>query len=157
MVNGKGNNEGKVLSINISKEKGEIKNPVEKAKIIKDQGIQNDVHSGQPVKQISIMEQNIIRDFEKKHQLDLMPGDFAENLTTKGLEISKLKVGTKLLMGEEILLQVSQIGKKCHDDCAIKDKTGHCLMPEKGIFCRVLEGGPLKRGDKIKILDEERE
>jgi len=89
---------------------------------------------------------------DKGYQLSF--GDFAENLTVKGLILYKLPIGTKLKIGEEALLEVTQIGKKCHYDCEIRKKIGDCVMPREGIFTRVLEGGKVKAGDEIEVLSE---
>ncbi len=85
--------------------------------------------------------------------LDLHPGDFAENLTTRGIDIPNLSVGTKLAIGPEVVLEVTQIGKTCHHGCAIKQAVGDCVMPREGIFARVLEGGTVQPNDIIEVLD----
>lgn len=148
------NNFPEVVSVNVSRETGETKKPVEEAELKEDHGIVEDVHSGQPVKQVSLLEGNLIDEFEREHELSLSPGDFAENITTRNLGISKLEPGSKLMIGDRILLEVSQLGKECHEGCAIREETGYCIMPEKGVFCRVLTGGMLKPGDKIELRDE---
>jgi MOSC domain-containing protein YiiM len=89
---------------------------------------------------------------DKGYQLSF--GDFAENLTVKGLILYKLPIGTKLKIGEEVLLEVTQIGKKCHYDCEIRKKIGDCVMPREGIFTRVLKGGKVKAGNEIEVLSE---
>jgi MOSC domain-containing protein YiiM len=82
---------------------------------------------------------------------DVGPGDFAENLTTKGLELASLPVGTKISIGKDILLEVTQIGKECHRGCAIYQEIGKCIMPKEGIFARVIHGGCVRAGDEIRI------
>jgi MOSC domain-containing protein YiiM len=84
--------------------------------------------------------------------LELKPGDFAENLTTEGIELSALPVGTRLAAGEEVLLEMTQIGKECHKGCAIRELAGDCIMPREGIFARVLRGGRLRPGDSLIIM-----
>ena len=85
--------------------------------------------------------------------LDLKPGDFAENLTTEGLDLPHLPVGTSLSVGQEVLLQVTQIGKECHTGCAIFKQVGKCIMPKEGIFAKVIQGGIIKEGDPIQVVD----
>lgn len=145
----------RLTSINTSKEKGEIKTPVPRARVIEDYGIKGDVHAGAPVKQVSLLDKSEIEEMEERTGVDLNPGDFAENLTTEGLDIDSVPVGTKLSVGDEVRLEVSQIGKTCHDDCVVKDKTGECIMPKKGLFFRVIQGGTISPGDEIELLEEE--
>lgn len=145
----------KLTSINTSKEKGEIKTPVPRARVLKNYGIEGDVHAGASVKQVSLLDKSEIEEMEERTGVDLNPGDFAENLTTDGLDIDSVPVGTKLSVGDEVRLEVSQIGKTCHDDCVVKDKTGECIMPKKGLFFRVSQGGTILPGDEIELLEEE--
>lgn len=154
-MTGKGVNEGaKLVSINTSKEKGEIKTPVEEAKLVEDHGIEGDVHAGSEIKQVSLLDASEIEKMEERTGVELSPGDFAENLTSEGLDLDLLPMGTQLKVGEEVLLEVSQIGKTCHDDCVIKEKTGECIMPQKGLFFQVLEGGTIQPGDEIELIKE---
>lgn len=145
----------RLTSINTSKEKGEMKTPVPRARVVEDYGIEGDVHAGAPVKQVSLLDKSEIEEMEERTGVDLNPGDFAENLTTEGLDIDSVPVGTKLSVGDEVRLEVSQIGKTCHDDCVIKDKTGECIMPKKGLFFRAIQGGTISPGDEIELLEEE--
>jgi MOSC domain-containing protein YiiM len=93
----------------------------------------------------------------RKLGLDLKPGDFAENLTTEGIELVTLPVGTRLSVGKDIVLEISQIGKECHVGCAIFKQVGKCIMPKEGVFARVIQGGPVHPGDAIKVMkDQER-
>ena len=144
----------KLVSINTSQEKGEIKTPVEEARLVQDHGLEGDVHAGSEVKQVSLLDTSEIRRMEGRTGVKLNPGEFAENLTSEGLDLGSLPVGTRLRVGKEVLLEVSQIGKTCHDDCVIKEKTGECIMPQKGLFFRVLEGGAIKPGDAIELVKE---
>ena len=146
------NKNPRLLSINTSEEKGEVKTPVEEAKVVEDHGIEGDVHAGSPVKQVSLLDGAEIRAMEERSGVELKPGDFAENLTTEGLNMEELPVGSEIKIGNSVRLEVSQIGKTCHDDCIVKDKTGECIMPEKGLFFRVLEGGSIFPGDEIEFL-----
>lgn len=154
-MTGKGVSEGaKLVSINTSKEKGEIKTPVEEANLVEDHGIEGDVHAGSEIKQVSLLDTSEIEKMEERTGVELKPGDFAENLTSEGLDLGKLPMGTRLKVGGKALLEVSQIGKTCHDDCVIKEKTGECIMPQKGLFFQVLEGGTIRPGDEIKLMKE---
>jgi MOSC domain-containing protein YiiM len=83
--------------------------------------------------------------------LELHPGDFAENITTEGIDLSKMPVGTTLVVGDEVVLEMSQIGKECHAGCAIREMIGDCIMPREGIFAKVIKGGRVKAGDAIKV------
>ncbi len=145
---------GQVISINISTKKGEVKKPVPEAKFIEDFGIQRDAHGGASVKQVSLLAQEVINQFEEKAGVEVTPGAFAENLTVEGIDLAQLKVGSCLRLGEEILLNISQFGKKCHEDCAIKELTGECIMPTKGVFAKVLRGGQAKKGDRIEVQND---
>lgn len=154
-MTGKGVSEGaKLVSINTSNEKGEVKTPVKEANLVKDHGIESDVHAGSEVKQVSLLDASEINEMEERTSVELNPGDFAENLTSEGLDLGDLPVGTRLKVGSEALLEVSQIGKTCHDDCVIKEKTGECIMPQKGLFFQVLEAGTIRPGDEIKLIKE---
>ena len=149
--------EGKVYSINISKSKGVSKLPVNEAKIVENFGFENDAHAGTNLRQVSLLSIESIRkqkecDKVKKAGVDLKPGDFAENITTEGIDLTKLKVGYKIKIGEDILLEVTKIGKECHRYCSIYYKTGDCIMPREGIFAKVIKGGVIKKGDKISIF-----
>jgi len=140
-----------VVSVNVSEEKGEVKRPVSSARLIEDYGIEGDVHGGSPVKQVSLLDRREIKEMERRSGLELEPGQFAENLTTKGLRFERVGLGTRIRIGEGVSLEVSQIGKRCHEDCVIKEKTGECIMPSKGIFARVVEGGTVSPGDELFI------
>lgn len=144
-------NKGKVLSINTSKEKGVVKHPIEKGIFIEDLGLEGDAHSGDWHRQVSLLG---IESFEKMQGQGvegLVPGIFAENITTEGIVLYELPVGSKISIGET-LHEVTQIGKKCHSGCEISKKVGKCVMPEEGIFTRVLKGGAIREGDKIELV-----
>ena len=87
--------------------------------------------------------------------LELHPGDFAENITVEGMNLCKLPIGTRLAVGKDVLLEISQIGKECHTGCAIRRQIGHCIMPEEGVFARVLTGGPVRPGDEISLKEQQ--
>ncbi len=143
---------GEVVDVNISLKKGVIKTPVEVGNLIEDFGLENDAHGGNWHRQISLLAEESIEKMRKMGFPELKDGDFAENITTRGLVLHELPVGTKFSIGDT-LLEVTQIGKKCHKGCAIKEKVGSCIMPTEGIFAKVLKGGPIKKGDEIKVLE----
>ncbi|MFH1829178.1 MAG: MOSC domain-containing protein [Pseudomonadota bacterium] len=141
----------KIISINISKKKGEKKKPVASAILLEGVGIAGDAHAGFKHRQVSLLATESIAKITKLG-LNAGPGDFAENITTEGIGLSSLPIGTKIQLGDCILLEVTQIGKECHDRCAIFKQVGDCVMPREGIFARVLEGGMLNIGDIGKVL-----
>jgi MOSC domain-containing protein YiiM len=141
---------GKIISVNISKDKGEKKHNIQKCILIKDKGLKDDAHAGFMHRQVSLLAQESINKI-KNMGIDVVPGDFAENLTTEGIELPTLPIGTKLLVGDGIILRVTQIGKECHARCAIFQQVGDCVMPREGIFTEVLTEGEIKVGDTIKV------
>ncbi len=142
--------EGKILSICVSSEKGTKKNEVHSALFIADSGIKGDAHAGQWHRQVSLLSNEDI-DNVREIIPNLKPGAFAENLATVGIDLNQVKIGDKVLIRDEVILQVTQLGKKCHSGCEIQKLTGDCLMPKKGIFARVLKGGFIEKNDRIKI------
>lgn len=147
---------GEVISINISKEKGTKKIPISNScKVVEGLGLENDAHSGAWHRQISLL---AIESIGKMRKLGLKvgPGDFAENITTLDINLPNLGIGKILQVGKEVVLKVTQIGKECHDRCAIYYQAGDCIMPKEGIFTEVLQGGLIQKGDEIIILEEER-
>lgn len=144
---------GKILAVCRSEKKGTVKKEIAEGILIKDFGLEKDAHSGKWHRQISLLGiESINKMRDKGYQLFF--GDFAENLTVEGLALHKLPIGTKLKVGEGVLLEVTQIGKKCHYDCEIRKKIGDCIMPREGIFARVLNGGKVKANDEIEVLYE---
>jgi len=141
---------GKIISVNISKDKGEKKHNIQKCMLIKDKGLKDDAHAGFMHRQVSLLAQESINKI-KNMGIDVVPGDFAENITTEGIELPSLPIGTKLLVGDGIVLRVTQIGKECHARCAIFQQVGDCVMPREGIFTEVLNEGEIKVGDTIKV------
>lgn len=142
---------GVVKAINISEKKGVPKTTIPKAKFIEDFGIEGDAHAGKWHRQVSLLGEESIDKIRMKGFEGLCSGRFAENLTTEGIILYELPVGTQLRIGETIH-EVTQIGKECHNGCAIKQKVGDCVMPREGIFTRVIRGGEVKTGDVIDIL-----
>lgn len=141
----------KILSVNISREKGTIKKPVEKAQLTKE-GIRDDAHSGKWHRQISLMSSESLRRFEKVAGRQINYGEFAENITLEGLDLTQAGLLDRF-QGEQIELEVTQIGKKCHGDtCAIFREVGKCAMPKEGIFCRVVKTGEIKPGIKLEYI-----
>lgn len=141
----------KVVAINISTEKGTVKKPVESALFIEEFGIEGDAHAGKWHRQVSLLSDESIDKMRKQGVEGLDPGKFAENITTEGIVLYELPVGTKLRIGDTIQ-EVTQIGKKCHHGCEIYKQIGDCVMPREGIFTRVLKGGTVKAGDIIEIM-----
>ncbi|HWQ77424.1 MAG TPA: MOSC domain-containing protein [Anaerovoracaceae bacterium] len=140
----------KVLSINVSDKTGVIKLPVEQAEFIEG-GVKGDAHCGlDDIKQVSLLADESV-DKMRAMGLSLAAGVFAENITTQGIELKTLPIGTKLKIGETVQ-EVSRIGKECHTGCAIRQQTGTCVMPTEGIFTKVLKGGTVKTGDSIELL-----
>ena len=141
----------KVLSVNISEEKGVIKKPVSNI-ILNDMGVVNDAHAGDWHRQVSLLAKESIDRFEEILGRKLEFGEFAENITTEGITLYKMIPGDKLFIGD-VELEVTQIGKKCHGDgCAIFSQVGKCVMPKEGIFAKVLKPGAINPGDDIKYL-----
>lgn len=146
------NKEGIVLDVNLSEKKGVIKTPVEKGVLKIDHGLVGDAHAGDWHRQVSLLAEESINKMRAQGLPDLKDGDFAENITTKGLILHEIPVGTVFTMGTAVL-EVTQIGKKCHAGCTIKQQVGSCIMPTEGIFAKVLKDGEVKKGDKIKIIE----
>lgn len=138
----------KIISINKSDVKGVVKIPQQSGKFIENFGLDGDAHAGNWHRQVSLLG---IESFNKMMNFDLHYGDFAENLTTEGIILYNLPIGTRLKIGETIQ-EVTQIGKECHTDCAIKKTVGKCVMPHEGIFTKVIQGGVINIGDEIIIL-----
>ncbi len=143
----------KIVSINISKRKGEPKVPVPQAQVRENYGLEGDVHAGPWHRQVSLLAQESIDRMIALGASDLTPGDFAENITTQGITLHTLPVGTRLRLGT-CEAEVTQIGKQCHQHCAIFQKLGTCIMPREGIFVRILKGGELHPGDSVDILSK---
>ena len=140
---------GKVVSVNISGKKGVRKKPVEEVVLKTEYGIEGDAHaSSEWHRQVSLLALESIQKMQEKG-LDVSPGDFAENITTEGIDLVSLPVGTLMRIGDEVTGEVSQIGKECHTRCAIYYQAGDCVMPKEGIFIRVLNGGKIRKGDRI--------
>lgn len=143
----------KVIAINISEKKGVIKKPIEKGFFKVEHGLEGDAHAGKWHRQVSLLGQESIDKMTAKGIIELTPGKFAENITTEGITLYELPIGTKLRIGETEM-EVTQIGKECHQGCEIRKLTGDCVMPREGIFTRVLKEGWIKSGDEIEIISD---
>lgn len=147
--------DGRIFSLNISKTKGVAKKPVSEAILKEGLGVEDDVHAGlDKNRQVSMLSWESIQKKNfclQKENEQLKPGDFAENITTTGINLSGVKIGDRFKIGD-IILEVSQIGKKCHIYCEIYKKIGDCIMPKEGIFASVLKGGKIKVGNIIEKI-----
>ena len=142
----------RVVAVSVSATTGVKKDNIQAARVLVNFGLEGDAHAGDWHRQVSLLAQESI-DKMRRRGLDLKPGDFAENLTTTGIDIPRLPVGTRLRVGAAVELEVTQIGKACHHGCAIKQAVGDCVMPREGIFARVLQGGVIHPNDTIEVLD----
>ena len=139
-----------VVSVCISEKKGTKKHPVAEISLRPHHGIVGDAHAGDWHRQVSLLANESV-DRMRKEGLTLAAGDFAENILTEGITLRTLPVGTVLRAGE-VRLEVTQIGKECHNDCAIKKAVGKCVMPTEGIFAVVVKEGTVRAGDEIEVL-----
>lgn len=142
----------KVIAINISEKKGVPKEPIKEGNFIENFGLEGDAHGGKWHRQVSLLGQESIDKMKAIGIKGLCVGKFAENITTEGIELYNLPIGTKLRIGDTIQ-EVTQIGKECHAKCAIFHQVGDCIMPKEGIFTRVLKGGKIREKDPIEIID----
>jgi MOSC domain-containing protein YiiM len=140
----------KIVSIAVSKKKGTRKVKVEKANILQDHGLEGDAHVGPWHRQVSFL---AVESIEKARGqgLDVTFGDFAENIATSGVDWKTLPLGTRAKLGISAEVEISQIGKECHNRCAIYYQAGDCIMPREGVFARVISGGTIRCGDKIEL------
>lgn len=143
----------KIVSIAKSKKKGTRKTVTGSVYVKKGHGIEDDAHSGPWHRQVSFLSSESIED-ARQRGLNVTFGDFAENFATEGIEWQKIPVGTRLKLGDSTVVEVTQIGKECHNKCAIYYQAGDCIMPKEGIFAKVLEDGYIKTGDRIEILED---
>jgi len=141
----------RVIAVCRSDTKGVSKEPIAEGVLKEEFGLEGDAHAdGGWHRQVSLLATESIEKM-RALGLDLKPGDFAENLTTEGIELMILPVGTRLTVGKEVILEISQIGKECHVGCAIFKQVGKCIMPKEGVFARVIKGGKVKAGDAIEV------
>lgn len=142
--------EGEIVAVCVSKKKGERKENIGEGILRKNYGILGDAHAKNFHRQVSLLSLESINRM-RNMGVEVKPGDFAENLTVKNLNFKDIKIGTRLKINR-VLLEVTQIGKECKNPCAIYQKVGKCIMPEEGIFARVLRGGKVRTGDKIEVV-----
>ncbi|MGC1403495.1 MAG: MOSC domain-containing protein [Thermodesulfobacteriota bacterium] len=142
----------KIIAVSISDRKGVPKKNISEGTLVEEFGLAGDAHGGPWHRQLSLLALESIRKMQDLG-LKVHPGSFAENITTEGLILPELPIGTHLRLGSEALVEVTQIGKVCHDRCAIYRLAGDCVMPKEGIFVRILKGGRVQPGDSIEIMD----
>ena len=143
---------GKIVAISISKKKGIPKTNINSATLIKDFGLEGDAHAGNWHRQVSFLAIESIEKMRERGLPNLRPGAFAENLTTEFLNLPNISVGTRIKIGEQSELEITQIGKECHNKCAIYFKIGDCVMPREGVFAKVLKPGEIKVDDKVEVV-----
>jgi len=142
---------GKVISVNASVEKGVVKKPVAKGYLAVAEGLRGDAHAADGRRQVSLLALESVDTIRALGMPDLGYGDFAENITTRGIVLHELPVGTRMRIGQAEA-EVTQIGKECHQGCAIRRQVGDCVMPREGIFVRILSSGWVQAGDDIAVL-----
>jgi len=142
---------GNILAVCVSKDKGTQKKNVGSAQVRANHGIEGDAHSGPWHRQVSLLADESIEKMRQKG-IALTYGDFGENVVTRGIDLLSLGIGSTLKLGESVVGEVTQIGKVCHDRCAIYQQTGDCIMPREGIFLKILSGGKISAGDHIEIV-----
>ncbi len=140
----------KIVSISTSKKKGTRKIAVDEAFLKKEHGLEGDAHAGTWHRQVSFLASEEI-DKAREKGLEVTFGDFAENIATTGVDWKNIPVGSRIRLGQNVLVEITQIGKECHNRCAIYYKAGDCIMPREGVFARVLEEGKIRCGDPISI------
>ncbi len=143
----------KIVSISKSKKKGTPKVAIDESVLIADHGLEDDAHAGKWHRQVSFLASESIEK-ARDRGLDVGFGDFAENIATEGIDWQNIPVGTLIQLGKSALVEITQIGKECHNKCAIYYKAGDCIMPREGIFARVLKGGKIRCGETVQIVDE---
>lgn len=143
----------KIVSIAVSREKGTTKTCVDQAELLKNHGIRGDAHAGDWHRQVSFLAAESIQKAETE-DLKLNFGDFAENIATTGIDWASQPVGQKFRLGKAALVEITQIGKKCHKKCTIFYRTGDCIMPREGVFARVLKGGSIQVGDLVAPVND---
>jgi len=142
---------GKLYSICISPERGQIKNEIPEANVIEDYGIENDGHAGAWGRQVTCLNLESVLKTNKEKNLNAGPGEFAENLLIEGVDLNKIKVEGRLKIGSDVILQVTQIGKEDHPSVVTRT-LGVSLLPYEGLFCKVIKGGKIKKGDPVEVI-----
>ena len=149
--------QGRIFSININAEKGEPKKMVASGVLRQGHGLEGDAHAGPGLRQVSMLSIEEIEGAEAVSGacgVDFRPGIFAENITIEYMDLSKLRVGDKIALGEEAVLEISQIGKDCHGGCSVAREAGLCIMPKQGIFATVEKGGAIRVYDMVRVLGD---
>lgn len=141
---------GLIVAVSVSKAKGEKKTPSDSVHLRENYGIIGDAHAGEWHRQVSLLALESIKKMQDMG-LKVGPGDFAENITTQGMDLVNLPIGTRLTIGP-VVLEISQIGKVCHTRCAIYYQAGDCVMPKEGVFATVVSGGVIRPQDEIQLL-----
>lgn len=145
----------KIIAVCTSEKVGIRKQPVPEATIEENYGLTGDAHANSAShRQVSLLAIESINKMQSQGY-DVNPGDFAENLTTEGIDLVKLPIGTEVLVGKDTVLSITQIGKDCHTGCAIFRAVGKCIMPKEGVFARVIHGGTVQPGDQIRELKKD--
>ena len=145
----------RIVAVCTSEKKGTRKQAVAEGQFKEEHGLVGDAHAGVlPNRQVSLLAVESI-DKMRGRGLELNPGDFAENITIEGMNLHTLPIGTRLTVGEGVLLEVTQIGKECHTACAIRRQVGECIMPLEGVFARVVNGGKIRPGDEVSIGEQQ--
>jgi len=144
---------GRIEAICISERKGERKRPVQSARLIQDSGIEGDAHAGSWHRQVSILASENVEEVRRSKLPELKDGDFAENLLVSGIDLGDLGLGSRLKLGHDAELAITQIGKVCHNPCTIQKQTGDCIMPRLGLFARVIRSGGITNGDAVEVVE----
>jgi MOSC domain-containing protein YiiM len=143
----------KIVAVCKSEKKGMKKVPQPTITLKKAYGVEGDAHADcQTHRQVSLLAIESIDKMRAKG-FELQPGDFAENLTTEGIDLCSLPIGARMRAGKEVVLEMTQIGKQCHANCAVRQEVGDCIMPREGVFTKVIRGGTIRPGDSLVIID----
>ena len=145
---------GKIKAISISKDRGTRKYNVPTAELKAGFGIEGDAHAGDWHRQVSLLAQESIEKMSAKGA-DVTAGDFAENITTEGIDLRRLTIASKLKLGKQVEIEITQIGKKCHHGCEIFKQIGDCIMPREGVFAKVTKPGGIETGDTVEVLNDQ--
>lgn len=146
----------KIVSIAVSARKGTPKKSISRVELVPDHGLRNDAHAGQWHRQVSFLSSERI-DEARQRGLEVNFGDFAENIATTGIDWRSVPVGSRFRLGPSATVEITQIGKECHNKCAIYYRAGDCIMPREGVFARVLQGGTIRVGDTVHPLPSDPE
>jgi MOSC domain-containing protein YiiM len=148
--------EGIVVAVCISEKRGTKKKMIPCGILEENKGIEGDAHAcSDSIRQVSLLAAESIQKMEEKG-LETTPGLFAENIVTSGIDLMSLKPGTRLSIGQTVMLEITQIGKECHAHCEVFLQVGDCIMPREGVFARVIQGGTVQEGDRILLIDHEK-